>query len=413
MFFFSLFFIWPLINSVRYSLTDWKGGGAAKFIGLENFREMFDPKSDQQFMPASFRKPLFKDTYELPYSIDEADYNELLMNHVNGVNDLAILREAYGKQENGKYTLNEKFNEFSLFDEFERITGMENDRIAAFLGRIKDMADSGTPPDAAEYIATPGKNISADRDAIPDIVNGLYRVYEVKKILAEDMYRNEIKPGVTGFALLYAAINLVCGNIIALLLALFLDGKLKLSRILHALFFFPAALSLITVSFLWSFLFDKVLASATGADIWLGNPQAAPFLVSFVGVWRNCGWMILIYTAGLQCIPAEYIEAADIDGANRLQKFARITGPLLVPSVGACALWSMADSLRLFDIVFGFESPFKYTNNSVPVVLDLYINAMKSGRFGYATAKALSLCLIVAAINAARLLIAKRGKAGR
>jgi raffinose/stachyose/melibiose transport system permease protein len=413
LFLFSLFFIWPLINAVRYSFTDWKGGGTANFIGIENFRGMFDPRRDQWFMPDTCRKPLFKETYELPFSIDAVDYEDLLPDRIKSKDELAVLQEAYDKRGNGKYALKENLNEYVLFDKFAGITGMGYDRIASVLVPIKKAAASGSPLDTSEYLSTNLKSDGMDHAALTEIVNRYYAVYKVKKILAQYMYRNEIKSGTVGFTLLYMAINLVCGNIVALMLALFLDRKMKMSGILRTVFFLPAALSLITISFLWSFLFDKILTVVSVADIRLGNPMAAPFLVSFAGVWRHSGFLMLIYTAGLQCIPAEYLEAADIDGASGWQKLTRITGPLLLPAFAACAFWSVTDSLRSFDIVFGFDQAFKYANNTVPIVLDLYINAMKNGRFGYATAKSLSLCLIVVILNAALLLIIKRRKTDR
>jgi raffinose/stachyose/melibiose transport system permease protein len=164
---------------------------------------------------------------------------------------------------------------------------------------------------------------------------------------------------------------------------------------------------LIIVAFVWSFVFRLILPLITGIDVWLGSVNLAPYAVIMVAVWQSCGYLMIIYLAGLQTIPGAILESAQIDGATGFNRFRFITLPLLIPSITICTFYSLSNSLKTFDIIFALTSggPGYATT---PIVLDIYFNAFLQNKFGYGTAKAVFLCLIIMIITGIQLAIMKK-----
>jgi multiple sugar transport system permease protein len=89
-----------------------------------------------------------------------------------------------------------------------------------------------------------------------------------------------------------------------------------------------------------------------GRPVWLGDPKLALFSVMAVDIWRNTPFMFLIFLAGMQSLPSELYEAADVDGASPWQKFVRVTIPLLMPLILVAVIIRGMDAVREFDILF-------------------------------------------------------------
>ena len=429
LFFNVLFFLIPLIQTVLFSFTDIRG--TSPFIpvlpslqtnqekaetvhctGLQNFRNMFNPALDQRFMPSENTHYLFKENYELPLTMDMIQYKKMLAEHIKDKKKLARLEQAYTKLDNTKYGLNAEYNEFELFDDLTALAGGEQDKCILLLEEIKEAAFAGRPPETVLEKAriSPGfqKFSAADRSEWETILNRYYALFEVKKILSRYLIKKEIMPGVVGFTLLYTGINMVLANLIALLIAFGLSRKTRFFKAMRLFFFLPGIMSCITVSFVWSVLFEKILPSVTGIEVLIGNPELAPLLVAFAGAWRSSSCLILIYLAGMESIHTEYLEAAVLAGADARQLFFRIILPLLLPAITAGIFWSFFTSLQIFDISFVLTGTSGYANNTVSLVLDIYINAFTGNRLGYAAAKALLLCAVVSVPAGIRLFFMKK-----
>ncbi len=319
------------------------GISSIKFVGLNNFIEMF--QKDMRFKPRIEKRYLFKEYNDLPAEVDSS-FRAHLIGHIKDKDDKDFVLAKYSyDNKNKKYTL---------------IENLTTDEIA-----------------------------------------------RLKKILSRNMYEIQFTYGVIGFTLLFTILNVTFANILALLLALILDQKLKTKNTLRSIFFLPNVLSLVIVAFVWSFIFNLILPKLTGIQIWLGSPDLAPFAVIIVTVWQGCGYLMIIYLAGLQTIPQEIIEVSEIDGAGGLQRLFYITLPLLLPSATICIFYSLSSSLKAFDAIYAMTSggPAYSTTN---IVIDIYNNAFLQNRFGYATAKAILLCLIIMLITGIQLNYMKR-----
>ena len=215
-----------------------------------------------------------------------------------------------------------------------------------------------------------------------------------------------------GFTAAFAVGFIVLCNVLGLALALFLDQKTKVAGGVRAALFVPYILSLVIVGFIWSFLLGPGFASLAQSgwaffqQDWLGDRNLNFFTVVLVSVWQAMGFYVVIYYAGLQSIPQELLEAAVIDGTGRWSRFRHIVLPLLVPSINSGVFFSLAASIRLYDVVVSLTrgGPGRATAS---VTFDIYSEAFFNNRYGYGSAKSLVLLVVVAAIAVVQLKLMK------
>ena len=175
-----------------------------------------------------------------------------------------------------------------------------------------------------------------------------------RDLLADDEFLNAM--AVTcWFVLLSVPLRLA----LALLAAHALLGERPLDRILRGGFFMPVITSGVAVAIVWSWLFNTdqglinlVLAAlGLGKVSWLSSTDMALVSIVIVNIWKQLGYDLVIYIAGLQAIPRDYYEAAAIDGADRWMRFRTITLPLLMPTTFFLLVVSVIDSFQVFTLV--------------------------------------------------------------
>ncbi len=143
-------------------------------------------------------------------------------------------------------------------------------------------------------------------------------------------------------------------------LAVLVNNKLPGIKLFRAAFYVPVVTTISVVGIMWGFMFHEqgtlnyVLTQLRLVDKpvgWLSDDSIALFAVMFVTVWRGLGWYMVMYLAGLQGIPAEMQEAAILDGANRWQRFWKITVPMLRPTIMVCSIMSVLAALKAYQEV--------------------------------------------------------------
>jgi len=158
------------------------------------------------------------------------------------------------------------------------------------------------------------------------------------------------------------------------------------------------------VGYVWVFIFQegfRSLGEMSGWGIfnwnWLTDPELAPVSVIIVSVWQGLGYIMVIYLAGLQNIPQDVLEAAQIDGAKGITRFKSITLPLLLPALTIAFFITITNSLKTFEIMFALTSggPGVATTS---YVLNIF-NAYSGNRYGYATAQGILLLLVIMVIT--------------
>jgi ABC-type sugar transport system permease subunit len=203
----------------------------------------------------------------------------------------------------------------------------------------------------------------------------------------------------------YALLTVSGKVILALVVAVLLNQRLRAIGFLRSVFFLPVVLSFVAVGIIWTLIYNYnygALNSVLGlfglSDLkrdWLGSPETAFSAVVLVDLWKWTGFHVVIYLAGLQSISGELYEAAALDGANLWQRFFRLTVPLLRPFTAINVLIASLGALSVFDLVYVMTQggPVKATN---VVMIEVYNQAFQFNRLGYAAAmSAIMLALVV------------------
>ena len=157
----------------------------------------------------------------------------------------------------------------------------------------------------------------------------------------------------------YAALLLVFATIFDIFIAYLLSQNVKFLSIYRTIFFFPVLVPVVAASLTWIWILNPRFGLMNGLlDLvgikgpnWLASPNTAMYSLIFIGVWGS-GRQVIVYLSGFNDIPRQLYEAADIDGASGLQKFWRITLPLLSPQIFFNVVTLIIFSLQSFSEVF-------------------------------------------------------------
>ncbi|HET55376.1 MAG TPA: sugar ABC transporter permease [Ignavibacteria bacterium] len=190
--------------------------------------------------------------------------------------------------------------------------------------------------------------------------------------------------------------------IVALLVAMALNKKIKGKKFLRTAFFAPVIISPVAAAVIWRWIYDPNYGllnygiSFFGVDSinWLNDPTAAMFALIIMGVWKTFGINMVLFSAGLAGIPETYYEAADIDGAGKFTKFWHITLPMLAPTTFFIMIMSMISSFQVFDLVYVLTSGGPLGSTKV-LVFYVYEYAFKFFEMGFASAVAYVLFVIL------------------
>ncbi len=199
----------------------------------------------------------------------------------------------------------------------------------------------------------------------------------------------------------YVALSLPLKLVFGLALALLLNLKVPGINIFRTLFYIPAVISGVAVSLMWIWLMQpdtgivNTLLGYAGIQgpRWFWDPDWALMSVALMSIWR-VGGSAIIYLAGLQNIPVQLYEAAQVDGANVWRRFWRITLPLLTPTIFFQLIIEMIDSFKIFTEAFVITQggPLKATYF---FLYYFYEEAFRNFNMGYASALALFLTLVI------------------
>lgn len=204
---------------------------------------------------------------------------------------------------------------------------------------------------------------------------------------------------------------------IGLILAVMLNRRLPvlMRNLYRSIFFFPVLIAHTYIAVIWRFLYQydtgviNYYLGVFGVDPipWLSNTHWAMAAIIILDVWKNTGFAMLVFLAGLQSISNEYYEAAQLDGANERQLFFRITIPLLSPTIFFILVIFMIGALQVFDtiIVLTQGGPGDATRS---VVLYVYEIAFRTFNMGYAAAVSMTLFAIILVLTALQFWISRR-----
>ncbi|TBL73283.1 carbohydrate ABC transporter permease [Paenibacillus thalictri] len=200
----------------------------------------------------------------------------------------------------------------------------------------------------------------------------------------------------------------ICQFGLSLFFAILVMKNTKLNVFYRTVFFFPTVISSVSIGFTWMFVYDpnigslNMLLHSLGleslAQSWLGDPKLAIYSIAFVQFWGHTGQVMIIFIAGLQAIPKDLYEVANIEGASKWNTFRYVTWPLLAPSATIVLAYTTIQSFKSFDLVIAMTDGGP---NHASEILStfMYHEAFTYFNFGYATAAAVVLMLIIMVVT--------------
>ncbi len=225
-----------------------------------------------------------------------------------------------------------------------------------------------------------------------------------REMFSDSYFLNSLK-----VTLFYSLGVVVIQNFLGLLLALIVDQDIPFVKGFKSIFFFPALLSAVVVGYIFSYLLSSHfgimkdiflflnLEKAAGLD-WLGSKSLSLISVILVTCWQYMGYTMVIYLGALQGVPVELYESASIDGAGGIQKFLKITFPMIAQAVTINVILTSIGCLKMFDLIWVLTGggPSMATQT---IGIYIYRSAFHGNRAGYGTAVCIFLFLIIVIIS--------------
>ena len=211
----------------------------------------------------------------------------------------------------------------------------------------------------------------------------------------------------------YAIVEVPFSIALSLVLAVLLNRKMKGVSTYRTIFFLPMVAAPAALAMVWRWLFNTefgllnhVFHSSTQ---WISDPRIAVFSIAVIGIWSIIGYNMVLFLAGLQEIPRDYYEAADIDGANGIEQFFNITVPLLSPTIFFVSITRIIGGLQVFDLIFMVmdkNNPALYKTQSI--VYLFYQNSFVENNKGYGSTIVVLLIAIIMVITVFQMVAQKK-----
>lgn len=226
-----------------------------------------------------------------------------------------------------------------------------------------------------------------------------------RTLVTDDAFRNALKN-----TLIYAVVTTPVSVVIALVVAIMLNRAVPARGFFRAVVFLPFVASLAIVAVGWSFLLDPQLGLVTAwlRDIGIStgdgirDPDWALPGVMLVGVWRNIGFFMVMFLAGLQSIPRELYEASTVDGANAVQRFRSVTVPLLSNTTMFVTIIATIFSFQAFDQIYVMTGGGPFFRSET-LLMFIYRTGFSDYQMGYASAVSWVLVLIILVLSVGQL----------
>lgn len=206
--------------------------------------------------------------------------------------------------------------------------------------------------------------------------------------------------------------------VLSLLIAVLLNTNIKGRSVFRVIYFMPAITMAAAVSMVWRWIYNgdygvlNYIISIFGVDAqrWLSDERTALLCICSVSIWMGVGYNMIILLAGIQGISRSYYEAAEIDGATGIQKFRKITLPLVTPTLFYVMITTIISTFQTFDVIYMMidsnkNQAIKFTQS---VVMYFYRNAFLFSKKGYASAIAVLLFLIIMLVTIFQMKMQKR-----
>lgn len=208
-------------------------------------------------------------------------------------------------------------------------------------------------------------------------------------------------------SILFMVISVPVTLFLSVLIAVILNQGVRFVKVFRTAVFLPYVTATIAVAAVWQLIFNPTMGPINGMLMklgidqppgWLSSPSWALISVSIVYIWHSIGYYMVLFLAGLQSIPDYLYEAADLDGAGPISKFFKITLPMLSPVLFFTTIIGVINSFKVFDLIYVLTGGGPGRSTHV-LVYDIYNSAFKQFEYGYASAMAYVLFLLILLIS--------------
>lgn len=211
----------------------------------------------------------------------------------------------------------------------------------------------------------------------------------------------------------YAIVEIPFSITIALVLAVLLNRKMKGRTVFRVIFFLPMVAAPAAIAMVWRWLYNSefgLINHILNVKIsWISDPHIAVFSIAAIGVWAIIGYNMVLFLAGLQEVPHDYYEASQIDGANGIQQFFRITLPLISPTIFFVLITRMIGAFQVFDLIFMvMDKTNPALEKTQSLVYLFYRYTFTNGNKGYGSAIVVLLVVVILIITAFQMLAQKK-----
>lgn len=215
----------------------------------------------------------------------------------------------------------------------------------------------------------------------------------------------------------YAIVEVPFSIFIALVLAVMLNQKIKGQTVYRTIFFLPMVAAPAAIAMVWRWLYNSEfgllnrILNALGLNSvnWISDPKITYISIAIVGIWSVIGYNMVLFLAGLQEIPTDYYEAAEIDGASAVKQFFSITIPLISPTMFFVTVTRIIAALQVFDSIYmmiEITNPALYKTQSL--VYLFYKYSFVEYNKGYGSAIVMLLLVIIMIITAIQVICQKK-----
>ena len=231
-----------------------------------------------------------------------------------------------------------------------------------------------------------------------------FNLYSIPEFVGAKNYLTLLKDGdfliSVKNTLIYTSFTLFPQLAIGLLFAIMLYRKSKLIPFFRTAFYLPNVMSMVCMSMVWLWIYDPTYGLLNtilkqfgfSTQQWLQDPKLALPCVIIMGIWKNCGYSMVIFLSGLTSIPDSLYEAASLDGAGFIKKFQYVTWPMLKPTTFFLLVTGIVNSFSVFEQINIMTSGGPL-NRTTTIVHQIYRRGFLEFKMGYASAMSVVLLI--------------------
>ncbi len=211
----------------------------------------------------------------------------------------------------------------------------------------------------------------------------------------------------------YAIVEVPISIAISLVLAVFLNGKIKGKSTFRTIFFLPMVAAPAAIAMVWRWLYNSEFGLLNhilpGKTNWISNPEIAIYSIAVIGIWSIIGYNMVLFLAGLQEVPKDFYEAAAIDGATGVQKFFSITIPLISPTIFFVLVTRVIAAMQVFDVIYMVvDNNNPALRKTQSLVCLFYKYSFSQSNKGYGSTVVVVLLVVIMAITVFQMIGQKK-----